>query len=437
MRRKLFWSLLLGCLVGLCAAGTASAATISVNEVVSYDPNVRDSFPLGQITLVEDADNLDEFNQQHILIELPAGAIWDQDRIKVRMSTMGSASRDFELTGRDITFPTSEKLRVYISQNSATREIITIQGNIIVQGGRNRDDVKATIDVSIRDVKGLDGDQLLLAAETVPDQRPRGITARSSTVSTVYPDEYDQALGSVKITEVEVGSLREGDVLRFSFPAGVKTGGITGGFPVQAKVLSGNLVLGGFSKASDGSVSVSVRQESTSPAEVEIQFQRFDIADSVSGEINVYVEWGDQGWRVLTGRIGSRPVPVTQVSTFTIGSTSFFYGSRQIHVETAPYIKQDRVYLPVRYAAMAVGIDDNNVIWNPDTAVVTLKGGGNILTMTIGKTTATLNGQPLILDVPPEIVGGRTMLPCRAVVEAFNYHIYWLPDKRQITIRDY
>jgi hypothetical protein len=430
MSKKFFRALLMAGMSTLLLAGTAAAATISVDRVVEYDPQSRDSFPLGQINLVEDASNFDEFNQQHIIIELPRNVLWDQDRVKVFFENSGQSST---ISSRDITFPNSQELRIYISQNTAAREILSIQGYIIVQGGRERDDVSATINSSLRNI---DDTQLLLAQEHVDQPNLKTIALKATPPITVYPGEYDQALGTITLTESDYGALQVGDTIRLTFPKEVTLGRSgSGGFAIQTKVVSGNVKLGGFATTSGDTASLTVQGASTTPSVVEFSLQRFDAKSTATGEVNVTVEWNKQSTRLLLGKIGNRPVPVRVESRFTIGSDIFYYGTKAVATGTAPYIKDNRTYLPVRFVAMAVGVDEDNIVWNPTSSTVTLKSGGNIMTLVIGVKTATVNGQTVQLEVAPEIVGGRTMLPVYPVAQAFGYQAIWNADEKLVTVR--
>ena len=44
------------------------------------------------------------------------------------------------------------------------------------------------------------------------------------------------------------------------------------------------------------------------------------------------------------------------------------------------------------------------------------------------------NGRPLLMDVPPQIMNGSTMVPVRAITEAFGCEVTWEPTYRTITI---
>lgn len=44
----------------------------------------------------------------------------------------------------------------------------------------------------------------------------------------------------------------------------------------------------------------------------------------------------------------------------------------------------------------------------------------------------TVNSNPLTMDVPPEIMNGRTMVPMRAVFEALGADVNWIGEEQMI-----
>ncbi len=58
------------------------------------------------------------------------------------------------------------------------------------------------------------------------------------------------------------------------------------------------------------------------------------------------------------------------------------------------------------------------------------------ITMTINQTKATVSGKVVRTDVPPIIVGSRTMLPARFIAENLEAEVYWDADERMVTIVD-
>lgn len=49
-----------------------------------------------------------------------------------------------------------------------------------------------------------------------------------------------------------------------------------------------------------------------------------------------------------------------------------------------------------------------------------------------GEISITVNSNPLTMDVPPEIMNGRTMVPMRAVFEALGADINWIGEEQMI-----
>lgn len=65
------------------------------------------------------------------------------------------------------------------------------------------------------------------------------------------------------------------------------------------------------------------------------------------------------------------------------------------------------------------------VSWNDRTKTATLNVSGDKAELTVGKCEAYFNGSQRTLDTAPEIIGGRTMLPVRFAAESFNLAVAW------------
>ena len=94
-------------------------------------------------------------------------------------------------------------------------------------------------------------------------------------------------------------------------------------------------------------------------------------------------------------------------------------------MDAAPFIKDGRTLLPIRALIEALG---GSVQWNASTRTATVMLGSRTVALTIGSTTALVNGTPITLDVAPMIVGGRTFLPLRAVAENLGLDLAWEPS---------
>lgn len=66
-----------------------------------------------------------------------------------------------------------------------------------------------------------------------------------------------------------------------------------------------------------------------------------------------------------------------------------------------------------------------SVGWDGDTQTVSLNMTDNTVSLTINSKTAYLNNIPHTIDAAPAIINGRTMLPIRFIAESFNLGVAW------------
>ena len=120
----------------------------------------------------------------------------------------------------------------------------------------------------------------------------------------------------------------------------------------------------------------------------------------------------------------------------TIGSTSYTLNGEQFSMDVAPYIDEQtwRTLVPYRFAAEAAL--DADVSWDADERSVTVEKGDRVVVMFIGETYVYIDGvrHEDYLDQAPLIVDDRTMVPQRALAEAFGAVVTWDGDARTVTI---
>ncbi|MCL6559196.1 MAG: copper amine oxidase N-terminal domain-containing protein [Firmicutes bacterium] len=96
-----------------------------------------------------------------------------------------------------------------------------------------------------------------------------------------------------------------------------------------------------------------------------------------------------------------------------------------VKMDVAPFVENDRTYVPVRFLGNALGVDNSNIAWDNATQTATLKGTNATLSMAIGKAEVVSNGQAKTIDVAPVLRSDRTFLPARYVAEGLGYEVGW------------
>lgn len=93
----------------------------------------------------------------------------------------------------------------------------------------------------------------------------------------------------------------------------------------------------------------------------------------------------------------------------------------EVKTDVLPRIIDGRTLVPVRFIAEALGAD---VKWDDASRAVGIKKGNTEIKLVIGGK-AYRNGQLLDLNVPAQIMGGRTVVPVRFVSEALGCRVRW------------
>ncbi|GGG13345.1 hypothetical protein GCM10010912_67240 [Paenibacillus albidus] len=75
------------------------------------------------------------------------------------------------------------------------------------------------------------------------------------------------------------------------------------------------------------------------------------------------------------------------------------------------------------------------VLWNPKTQTVTGTKNGLELSLQIGSTTATVNGEKKKLDAAPKTINNTTYVPIRFIGETIGYKVEWNAAQRTITLK--
>ena len=116
-----------------------------------------------------------------------------------------------------------------------------------------------------------------------------------------------------------------------------------------------------------------------------------------------------------------------------IPKVKVFLNGKRIRFDQPPIIQNGRTLVPLRAIFEAMNA---TVSWDDKTKTVTAKKGDTTIVMTIGNKTMKKNGVAIELDVPPQIVNGRTLVPARAVAESFGAKVDWDGSTRTVTITE-
>lgn len=108
--------------------------------------------------------------------------------------------------------------------------------------------------------------------------------------------------------------------------------------------------------------------------------------------------------------------------TSTAGAVNLYVDMNLIDTDTPPTIVDGRTLVPVRAIFEAIGA---TVTWDGATSTATGVRGDTTVTIQINNTTAYVNGEARVLDVPAQLINDRTMVPARFISEAMGCDVTW------------
>ena len=104
-----------------------------------------------------------------------------------------------------------------------------------------------------------------------------------------------------------------------------------------------------------------------------------------------------------------------------VGEMYLVAGEETVALDVPAYVSAaGYTMLPVRAVAVALGILNNNVLWDQATKTVTILYGQRIITMQVGAKVVYVNGSAIPASASPEVVDGRTFLPMRDLATALG-----------------
>lgn len=409
-----------------------------------------------------------------ISLTLPEGAKWNRLPTVTREAGNGQlayyATRD---DGRTVIYS--------VYQPSTSRTIFCFKN--------------ATVDLAVYAPEELSvtvkGPGVNSTATVARVQAPVEVSAAGGTVRI---GAQEQAVGDLTIQENLVGALRARDaagnraVLKLTLPSGVRFARTP-----TVKVSAGDLELDAAGiklEDNDRTLVIPVKQSSATPVEKQVTVKESSAEESTGqGESSSETTTGQEksAGEAATEQVGSTltvsdilltvdrtlpegditlevtgsaltetgsrfseplnkltcvlakcltaaPVAMRGQAVFTIGSTKYTVGNEEKEMDVAPYIKDGRTYAPIRYLAYAVGLTDDNILWDGQAQTVTLIAAKRVVQFKVGEKFYLLQGVPVLMDVAPEITDDRVMLPYRFAAQALGLKVDWDAENQRVVI---
>ncbi len=154
----------------------------------------------------------------------------------------------------------------------------------------------------------------------------------------------------------------------------------------------------------------------------------------------VYVKDGD-GLITSSQLLAVDFINPNEPQTVLIDDTSRLKGSlfpvrvkvngKQLSFDVPPEIQNGRTVVPLRTIFEELGAV---VEWDEPTQTIKATKGETEIVLQVGNYKASVNGEDIRLDVPPQVKSGRTLVPLRFVSESLGAEVQWNQTLQLVTI---
>ena len=125
---------------------------------------------------------------------------------------------------------------------------------------------------------------------------------------------------------------------------------------------------------------------------------------------------------VLTTALIGVPLTLTQIVYADISDISVYVNGIKTEFDEPPASENDRTLVPMRGIFEALGAE---VYWDEKSETASAFLNEDTMSITIDNNIMLKNNDEIILDVPARMYGDRTLVPVRAISEAFGSYVGW------------
>lgn len=173
-----------------------------------------------------------------------------------------------------------------------------------------------------------------------------------------------------------------------------------------------------------------------------INGDKVELAPNGTFAVLVFLKRGENLFEIkAVDKIGNAKIinltivyPENVLIVLYVGKKTGEVNAKTVNLDVAPFIhkKTGRTMVPLRFIGEALGAQ---VDWDNAERKVTYTLYGRTIELWIDKSTALVNGNPVVVDPAPYIVSGRTVVPLRFVSENLGAAVEWEDKTQRITIR--
>ena len=270
-----------------------------------------------------------------------------------------------------------------------------------------------------------------------------------TTSSSLAVGAANQSASDIVLTEGDKGAFASAKSIFVKLPNGVSfastpTVTVTSG-DVEVDQANVGVTNDTYNPGANNWLEIPIKSDSTKPSTITVSNVKLNVDNTVpAGDVAVKVGGAAVVNSTNAADFTSNAAKTTYATvgayaanaSFAVGKTTFTVNGVEKTMDVAPYTNADkRLMLPARFVANALGVSDDNIIWNNNTQTATIIKGDRIVQFTVNKAYYVLNGVQVSMDTKAEMKDGRNMIPFRYLAQALGAQVSWDDATQTATLK--
>ena len=122
-------------------------------------------------------------------------------------------------------------------------------------------------------------------------------------------------------------------------------------------------------------------------------------------------------------------------ASFVIGQMKYIVDGKEKTMDTQSYITEGRTMLPVRYAADALGIEPEEILWDSETKTVTVTAD-KVVESKLGSKEMIIENVKVPMTAAAEMKDSRVFIPVAEIARALDAQVEWNPETKTATFNE-
>ncbi|AMA73081.1 copper amine oxidase N-terminal domain-containing protein [Aneurinibacillus thermoaerophilus] len=194
-------------------------------------------------------------------------------------------------------------------------------------------------------------------------------------------------------------------------------------------------------------ITFKIKKESSKPSVIQVSDIKISTNRTMADGLYDLTVWGDalaHEKQLKDSKVMSFPYvsvngsdekhEVKREISFSVGELVYYIGHTEKKMNIAPYMKKNHIYAPIHHLAEALGIHENELLWDEASQTMTILKDKKILQLQAGSDIVGINSMKVPIPTDIEMKDAHIMVPLDVVAAFLGVKAKWEPASKKIIL---